>query len=229
MSLESLFRIISLGILLMLLVIKGCLRFYEKKINQAAERGRPTKSPMILPPKVAKVMNTLVYIAILLPLIPDAVSSINRVRDLERSVEQKAAEKQMSVAFVSSDDAAAALYYEEDGSDHTFALYENRGTFFKEYVFIHGGSATSIDQGVRAFRMETSGELVLFSMNKLRIAEIVCHNGDAFHLDPDSPFAIILPDGGADLYDEDGEFIDLKQNEWYVVTTKDKEYKNPAL
>lgn len=220
MDLGGLVRAVSLGIILLVCILQGYLKLYEKKINQAVEQGRPLKRPMVPPYQVANALKVLLYLAVLLPLISDAAASINRDRNLERSVEQQAAEKQMSVAFVASEDSAAALYYEEDGSDHTFALYECRGTIFKEYVFLHGGSATSIDRSVRAFRMEESGELVLFSMNKLRIAEIVCHHGEAYHLDPDSPFVLILPSGGADIYDENGDLIDLKQNEWYVVTTK---------
>ena len=221
MDLGVLARAVSIGIIMLVCVLQGYLKLYEQKINQAVEQGRPMKKPMVPPFKVANALKVVLALAVFLPLISDAAASINRDRNLERSVEQQAAEKQMSVAFAATKDNAAALYYKEDGSDHTFALYETRGTIFKEYVFLHGGSATSIDEGVRAFRMEKSGELVLFSMNRLRIAKIVCHDGEAYHLDPDSPFVLILPSGGADIYDKNGALIDLEQNEWYVVTTKE--------
>lgn len=220
MDFSGLLRMVSVGIILLVLIVEGYLKFYEKKINQAVEQGRPMKRPMVPPFKVANAMRVLLVVAALLPFISDLENSRNNVRDLERRIEQQAAEKQMSVAFVASKHNAAALYYTEDGSDHTFALYENKGIFFNEFVFIHGGNATAIDESIRVFRMEESGELVLFSMNKLQIATIACHNGETYHLDPDSPFVLIMPDGGADLYDENGDLIDLKQNEWYEVTTK---------
>ncbi|MBQ8851390.1 MAG: hypothetical protein IJZ66_02985, partial [Oscillibacter sp.] len=111
-------RAVSIGIIMLVCVLQGYLKLYEQKINQAVEQGRPMKKPMVPPFKVANALKVVLTLAVFLPLISDAAASINRDRNLERSVEQQAADKQMSVAFVASEDSAAALYYEEDGSDH---------------------------------------------------------------------------------------------------------------
>ena len=56
------------------------------------------------------------------------------------------------------------------------------------------------------------------SMNRLGIAKIACHDGNTYQLDPESPFVLIIPSGGADIYDKNG---DLEQNWWYEITTND--------
>lgn len=222
MSLVSLLLIIPAVLLTALMIVYGYLKVYQAKIDQSLEAGRPMKKPMIPPYRIANAVKILLVIALAVPAV--LYLSGNRptsAKALEQSVQQRAAEEKRDVLLVQTKTTAAALYYSEDQSGHSFALYENRGKLMDDYCFIHGGSSASIEESVRVFRMENTGELVLFSMNRLGIARIDCHDGTTYHLDPASPFVLILSDDGADFYDAGGNAVDLRQNQWFEITTKE--------
>lgn len=222
MSLISLLWMISAVILTAIVIVYGYLKLYQVKVDQAMEDGKPMKNPMTPPYKVANAAKTILVIAVLMPVVPYfAANRPTSAKALEQSVQQRAADDNRNVVLVQTESTAAALYYTEDQSDHSFALYENRGRFMDDYCFIHGGSSTSIEESVRAFRMEDTGELVLFSMNRLHIARIDCYDGSTYHLDPDSPFVLVLPGSGADLYDVEENLVDLEKNQWFEITVKD--------
>lgn len=220
MSLFSLAAALFLFILGLLLLLWGYLKLCQAKYDRVLETGQPMKKPMLPPYIVANGMKVLLAAALLFMLLPVLGASTSR-RELEEEVCRRAERDGMSVALALTEDTAAALYYAADGSDHSFALYENRGAWREDYRFIHGGSATSIDENLRAFRMEKTGELALFSMNRIGIARITCHSGEEYLLDPEAPFVLILPGGGADFYDAVGDRIDPAQNSWYEITVKD--------
>ena len=222
MSLISLLLIIPAVLLTALMIVYGYLKVYQAKIDQSLEAGRPMKKPMIPPYRIANAVKILLVIALAVPAV--LYLSGNRptsAKALEQSVQQRAAEEKRDVLLVQTKTTAAALYYSEDQSGHSFALYENRGKLMDDYCFIHGGSSASIEESVRVFRMENTGELVLFSMNMPRISKIVSHDGTTYHLDPESPFVLILPSGGADLYDAEGNLLDLGNLSWYEITVKE--------
>ena len=219
MSLVHLLLCVSLGVLALLLAVYGYLKVYQRKLDQAVKTGKPLKKPMIPPYKIANAVKILILLAVALPILSCLRAPCTSVRNLEKEVQQRAAEDGMQGELVMTEGTAAALYYAED--DSRFALYENRGTVLDDYCFIHGGSSAAMEKGLRAFRMEDTGELVLFSMNMPRISKIVSHDGTTYHLDPESPFVLILPSGGADLYDAEGNLLDLGNLSWYEITVKE--------
>lgn len=221
MSLSHLLLLISAGVILPLLAAYAYLKLYQAKIDKAIETGKQISKPMISSYQVANVMKVIIVIAVILPVLSYLREGRTGAQEIETAVHQRAVEDGMKVELVIAEKMAAALYYTDDRSDCSFALYENRGKYLDDYCFIHGGSSASIEKSVRVFRIEKSGELVLFSMNRLGIAKIACHDGNTYQLDPESPFALIIPSGGADVYDKNGDLIDLKQNRWYEITTKD--------
>lgn len=81
---------------------------------------------------------------------------------------------------------------------------------FEVAAFRYGGHTTSVERSVSIYKFD--GTLVLISMNSLHIEKIECHDGDTYETDPNRPFALILPSGGFDVYDNEGNLIDLEQD-----------------
>ncbi len=55
-------------------------------------------------------------------------------------------------------------------------------------------------------------------MNAPHIAAIECHDGERYEIDSNSPFVLIIPSGGFDVYDINGDLINLTQEGWYELT-----------
>lgn len=194
-------------------------QIYKRNINRAlAENG--SKHIRMAPP--FKVVSVLVIVfavcvtSICITLIP-YFDGITTARDIEEVTRQhNAVEADWNIEVAMNDSLAAVLAYDMDLSDHTFAIYKNESELFPNYVFRYGGNTTSIERAVRVFRY--GGTLALVSMNALHIAKIECHDGDTFEIDPDLPFVLILPNGGYDVYDSDGNLINLAEASYYEIT-----------
>ena len=59
-------------------------------------------------------------------------------------------------------------------------------------------------------------------MNSLHIAAIDSHGGARYEIDPDRPFALLIPGGGFDAYDSAGQLLNLEQEQWYEATDAEK-------
>ena len=219
MSLLSLILAILAVIAVLLLAIFCYLQIYQKHINKALGSEAYTHKHMISPRKVAIILGgILITAAAVLALSFWASKGPLTSREmLEDDARKRAETRGMDVEIVFTDELAAILFYDGSRSDHSFEIYENKGIILENYVYSHGGSSTSIERSVRTFRYE-GDQLILFSMNKLGIAKIVCHDGETCFVDPDLPFVLILPAGAMDFYDERGNLVNLGQDWWYEAT-----------
>ena len=96
------------------------------------------------------------------------------------------------------------------------SIYKSDGNANTNYVFRYGGKFTSIGRSVRVFKFE--GTTALVSMNALHTAAIECYDGERYEIDPSMPFALVIPNGSYDVYDNSGKLINLTQGWWYELT-----------
>ncbi|MGM9661516.1 MAG: hypothetical protein ACI3WR_00290 [Oscillospiraceae bacterium] len=202
------------AIAILVLIAAGYLRLYTRAINRAlVTKGR--KPPRMIPPyKVVAALAAALVIAAALCL--SGMNRITTARDMEESLRKsQTIREDWNIEIAMSDSFAAALAYDDGLTDHSFAVYRNTGRLFENYQFRYGGHTVSVEQSVSVYKYD--GMLALLSMNALHIARIQCHDGETYEIDPDSPFVLILPDGGFDAYDSAGKLIDLEQDRWYEV------------
>lgn len=197
------------------------LQIYKRNINKALNAKAGIHRHMVPPHNMAALSVVLVAAVVVLGII--VAPNFNRITNAHE-IEQAAREFQAignewNVEMGMADNFAAVLFYNEDRSDHSFAIYRNTNEVRANYVFWYGGNSTSIQRSVRVFKYD--GALALISMNELHIAKIECHDGETYVLDPNSPFVFVIPGGGFDVYDKNGNLIDLEQDWWYELTEKD--------
>ena len=144
----------------------------------------------------------------------ERLSTVNDIEDDVRSFQKISDDWNIEIAM--NDRIAAVIAYDNQESKHTFSIYENKGNKNANYMFRYGGKSTSIERGIRVFKFE--GTTALISMNALRIAAIECHDGNRYEVDPNTPFVLVIPSGGFDVYDENGKLIDITQVDWYEQT-----------
>jgi len=118
----------------------------------------------------------------------------------------------MEVAQMVDSPVAAMLFYPPDKSDHTFILSIKRAWGPENYQFRKGGSSSQITQGIEKFYH--GGSLILLSMNSARVARVECVDGDQYSVDPDKPFALVIPNANTtnsrlELFDVDGKPVAL--------------------
>lgn len=101
-----------------------------------------------------------------------------------------------------TDDYAVMLFYSSDMSDHSYSVYRNTGLIFPDYTFIRGGSRTEIERGILTLGYGNS--LILLSLNSDHVAKIVCHDAGIYDINPESPFTVIVPQGGIEIFDKEG-------------------------
>ena len=144
----------------------------------------------------------------------ERLSTVNDIEDDVRSFQKISDDWNVEIAM--NDRIAAVIAYDNQEGKHTFSIYENKGNKNANYMFRYGGKSTSIERGIRVFKFE--GTTALISMNALRIATIECHDGNRYEVDPNTPFVLVIPSGGFDVYDENGKLIDITQVDWYEQT-----------
>ncbi len=142
-------------------------------------------------------------LSITLILNSNRISNANQLEQAAR--QSKTIGEDWNVQLAKTDDLAVLLFYSNDMSDHSFSIYRNKNKVFPNYVFIRGGSLSEIERSILTYNYD--GSLVLLSMNSDRIAQIICHDGETYEVNPDSPFAIIVPQGGYDILNEAGNRI----------------------
>lgn len=222
MNLSSLILIILAVAVLPAFAIFIYFQIYKRNINKALSAKDSIRRRMVPPYKVVTVLSIVAVVAVVIAGIATA-SNFNRIataHDIEQAARKsQAIDKEWNVEVAMVDNFATVLSYNDDMSDHSFAIYRNRNGVHTNYVFWQGGNSTSIERSVRVFKYDDA--LALLSMNELHIAKIECHNGETYALNPDSPFVLIIPSSGFDVYDKNGNLIDLEQSWWYEVTKKD--------
>lgn len=211
---------------------------YKRHINKALADPPSPPHPMAAPGTVAAFLPAAVLLLVIAFFGLDMIFDITN-RRLTTADEVLASARtgyeDYQYALDYTDQIAAVLVYSEDKADSHYRLFLNQNTNDPDYAFRRGGSHTSIDRGV--LLLSRADTFVLLSMNALRIAEIRCDNGTIYQLDPDSPFALIIPDAGTlpqvsdsqetsytdpsgiKVYDEYGNLIDLTGLDWFEHRT----------
>lgn len=110
---------------------------------------------------------------------------------------------------------AAGIAFCRETGDYSFGVYIQKGEK-PGFVFRYGGQATSIKESVRAFVY--GDEIALISMNALQVAQVRSASGERFYVEPGEPFALVIPGGGFEVYDAQGNPIPVTQDPWYEVT-----------
>lgn len=215
MQLPIFFIIALVFVALLLAVVLVYLQIYKRNINRALQTDGAAPVRMAAPYKVAiGFIIVFLLVALTISLVMKEGSRINTPDELVRDAQSEETLEQgwdMEVAMDGS--LAAVLLYNDDRTDHTFKVYKDKGGNRTNYVFVHGGSLTSVERSVWVYNYD--GMRAMISMNEMGIAKIICHDGAEYAVDPDAPFALVLPSGGFDVYDASGEQIDLSDEWWY--------------
>lgn len=110
---------------------------------------------------------------------------------------------------------AAGIAFCRETGDYSFGVYIQKGEK-PGFVFRYGGKSTSIKESLRAFVY--GDEVALVSMNALQVAQVRSASGERFYVEPGEPFALVIPGGGFEVYDAQGNPIPVTQDPWYEVT-----------
>ena len=210
------FFILALAfILLLIAVVLVYLQIYKRHINRALQMDGTMTARMPAPYKVA--LGFVIGFLLVSLIISLVVKESGRITTPEQliqdahSVQTLAEDWNVDVSMDGS--LAAILLYNEDGTDHTFKVYKDRGGNRTDYIFAHGGSSVSVECSVWGYKY--AGMRALISMNEMGIARIVSHAGEEYIVDPEAPFALVLQDGGFDAFDSEGTKLDFSGEWWY--------------
>ncbi len=219
MDISYILLLLFAAVCVFFLVCIGYLLIYKKHINKVLIEPDKKHIKLVPPYKVLLVLIivfAIVVTSFAVTLIPNTehLSTVNDIEEDVRSFQKISDDWNIEIAM--NERIAAVIAYDNQESEHTFSIYENKGSTKTNYVFRYGGKSTSIERGIRVFRFE--GTTALISMNILHIAAIECHDGERYEVDPNTPFVLVIPSGGFDVYDENGNLIDITQVGWYELT-----------
>ena len=219
MDISYILLLLFAAVCVFFLVCIGYLLIYKKHINKVLIE--PDKKHIKLVPPYKVLLVLIIVFAIVgtsfaVTIIPNTehLSTVNDIEEDVRSFQKISDDWNIEIAM--NERIAAVIAYDNQESEHTFSIYENKGSTKTNYVFRYGGKSTSIERGIRVFRFE--GTTALISMNILHIAAVECHDGERYEVDPNTPFVLVIPSGGFDVYDENGNLIDITQAGWYELT-----------
>lgn len=219
MDISYILLLLFAAVCVFFLVCIGYLLIYKKHINKVLIEPDKKHIKLVPPYKVLLVLIivfAIVVTSFAVTLIPNTehLSTVNDIEEDVRSFQKISDDWNIEIAM--NERIAAVIAYDNQESEHTFSIYENKGSTKTNYVFRYGGKSTSIERGIRVFRFE--GTTALISMNILHIAAVECHDGERYEIDPNNPFVLVIPSGGFDVYDENGKLIDITQADWYELT-----------
>ena len=219
MDISYILLLLFAAVCVFFLVCIGYLLIYKKHINKVLIEPDKKHIKLVPPYKVLLVLIivfAIVVTSFAVTLIPNTehLSTVNDIEEDVRSFQKISDDWNIEIAM--NERIAAVIAYDNQESEHTFSIYENKDSTKTNYVFRYGGKSTSIERGIRVFKFE--GATALISMNILHIATIECHDGARYEIDPDAPFVLIIPSGGFDIYDENENLIDITQSDWYELT-----------
>ena len=219
MDISYILLLLFAAVCVFFLVCIGYLLIYKKHINKVLIE--PDKKHIKLVPPYKVLLVLIIVFAIVgtsfaVTIIPNTehLSTVNDIEEDVRSFQKISDDWNIEIAM--NERIAAVIAYDNQESEHTFSIYENKGSTKTNYVFRYGGKSTSIERGIRVFKFE--GTTALISMNILHIAAVECHDGERYEIDPNNPFVLVIPSGGFDVYDENGKLIDITQADWYELT-----------
>ena len=105
------------------------------------------------------------------------------------------------------EELTALVFYPEDRSRSVFSIYRKDRMPLFGWHFRAGGGVPALDEGVAEFTAEGFHERAYVSLNPLGACRAELGNGETVALDPERPFAIVVP-CGAVFYDEEGTLIE---------------------
>ncbi len=219
MEITYVLLMLLVGAFVLLAICTTYLFIYKRHINKVLVEPQKKHFKMIPPYKIMLVLILIVAIigtSFIITILPslDRISTVSEIEKDVRSFQGISNDWDIEIAM--NDRVAAVIAYDEQMDAHIFSIYENDCKGKTNYVFRYGGKSTSIERSVRVFKFE--GATAFISMNALRIAAIECHDGKRYEIDPNMPFALVVPNGGFDIYDSNGNSIDLTQDGWYELT-----------
>lgn len=219
MDISYILLLLFAAVCVFFLVCIGYLLIYKKHINKVLIEPDKKHIKLVPPYKVLLVLIivfAIVVTSFAVTLIPNTehLSTVNDIEEDVRSFQKISDDWNIEIAM--NERIAAVIAYDNQESEHTFSIYENKDSTKTNYVFRYGGKSTSIERGIRVFKFE--GTTTLISMNILHIAAVECHDGERYEIDPNNPFVLVIPSGGFDVYDENGKLIDITQADWYELT-----------
>ena len=219
MDISYILLLLFAAVCVFFLVCIGYLLIYKKHINKVLIEPDKKHIKLVPPYKVLLVLIivfAIVVTSFAVTLIPNTEhhSTVDDIEEDVRSFQKISDDWNIEIAM--NERIAAVIAYDNQESEHTFSIYENKGSTKTNYVFRYGGKSTSIERGIRVFKFE--GTTALISMNILHIAAVECHDGERYEIDPNNPFVLVIPSGGFDVYDENGKLIDITQADWYELT-----------
>ena len=219
MDISYILLLLFAAVCVFFLVCIGYLLIYKKHINKVLIEPDKKHIKLVPPYKVLLVLIivfAIVVTSFAVTLIPNTehLSTVNDIEEDVRSFQKISDDWNIEIAM--NERIAAVIAYDNQESEHTFSIYENKDSTKTNYVFRYGGKSTSIERGIRVFKFE--GTTALISMNILHIAAVECHDGERYEIDPNNPFVLVIPSGGFDVYDENGKLIDITQAGWYELT-----------
>lgn len=209
----------SLAVVMLLLLFLGYILIYKRHINRVLSEPEKQHRKMLPPHQVLLGLFFVLAVggtAVAVALIPNG-ERIASAGDIERVMRNgQRLDDDWTFEIAMDERIAAALAYDSRKEEHTFSVYFNENSAKPDYQFRVGGKFTSLERSVRGFEFE--GRFVFLSMNALQIAVIQCHDGSRYMVDPDMPFALIIPSGGVDVYDADGNELDITQDWWFQLS-----------
>lgn len=137
------------------------------------------------------------------------VSKNSMEKDARKS--QKIQEDWITAKCV-NDDFGAFLFYDEDLSNYTFSIYQNRHGFSFGYFFRSGGSLSGISNNILQINSNGQGNIFL-SLNKMQVSRIEIDDGsqkiEEVLIEYTKPFTTIIPENSGEIrfYDVDGKLI----------------------
>lgn len=110
-------------------------------------------------------------------------------------------------------DMCAMLFYDNARRSCTYSIYLTRNGMSYGYFFGQGGLDAYMVEGVKGLKFEDKG-IALLSLNRDKVCKVVVDNGgldETITVNPDEPFAIVLPAdcGEITIYDEEGDIVTL--------------------
>lgn len=228
-------------VLLIALVLAGTavlvyLHFYKRHINNVLQETQAKHKRMIPPHVLISFLPVLLIIVAIVTVVIDMEFDLSQSRLTTKEeilANARIGYEDMQSEISMSGDVAAVLNFKEDMSDSDFRVYINKNSNHPDYVFRRGAELTSVERA--AYLLEYDGTYVLISLNAFRIAEVRCENGTTYSVDPDSPFVLVIPNGGSliskiednvtyfydytgiSVFDEQGNEIDLTQKQWFEM------------
>ena len=205
MEVKVILTVLLVAFLALMGIVLIYFHFYKQHINNALRNPQAKHKKMLPPHVLIPITAVLLIIVSITAVVLDLEFDLSQSRLTSKEeilANARIGYEDMQYEFSMSGNVAAVLCYPEDLSEAEFRIYINKNSNHPDYVFRSGGDLTSIERA--AYLLEYNGTYVLISLNSLRIAEIRCENGTTYSVDPDSPFVLVIPDGGSLLSNTEG-------------------------